>query len=136
MTDVDLGRVIRLKTSIDQAAAAGRMGDQWSPMGGEAMKSAYLAMRQELLLLLDESNLVEEFQRMNPAVPDSRPPVLSNLFAASAYSESYGSALLRMAGWLDGLIQESRMRMEIAALTTARIKEERGTGFRGPQAPE
>jgi hypothetical protein len=36
-----------------------------------------------------------------------------------------------MAGWLDGFVQEARMNLEAQACAQARVKEERGVGFKG-----
>jgi hypothetical protein len=44
------------------------------------------------------------------------------------------SLLETLAGWLEGYVQEARMEMEAAEYAKARVKEERGIGFKSAKS--
>lgn len=112
--------------SIDPGQAA---------MAGEAMASTYARVRSDVREAIPEQYL-EEFDRLFPIAAvqplgAGRGALIHSPTAEAQWFNMARALLASLAGWVNGFVEESRMRMEAQAYAEARVKEERGVGFKG-----
>jgi hypothetical protein len=87
--------------------------------------------RDELLAVLDDvPELREELEQVCPPFTATAPRNRTDLFGFDAYTGRATAALLQMKGWIDGLLREAQMELEAKAYAEARLKQERGVGFK------
>ena len=104
MPDLDTGRLVRLRASIQ-----GSLATDAGPTSGGALKEAESRAYASIVAILPD-DLKEEFESI------FRPPGSSSwgrdddLIAASAGAHRSRERLHAMAGWLDGLIETSQRR--------------------------
>ena len=130
--EIGVGRLLRLRESIQGTLdSANRREGERSPFAGSALAEGHNRYRAEVFdLLKDYPDFVAEFERMCPAFIEQPPPNFHALFEQDAFMIKATSALLQMSGWLSGLIQEAEMEMNARAYAEAKLKEDRGVGFR------
>ncbi len=127
---MDVGKFLRLQGAIKSSLDAIPV-DQ-AAVAADAMLTTYERMRSEVRDAIPKEHH-KEFDRLFPATierpvnnPGGRLALIAGRF------NSARSLLGSMAGWLDGYVQAARMQMEAEAYAQARVKEERGVGFKGP----
>lgn len=128
MMAIDVGKFLRLKGAIQGAMDAVPTGS--AAFSGTSLVDAYLTLRKETAEAIPEE-LAEEFDRQFKPSPFKAGSGMRSIGAGQAQTFNEARALLgKMAGWLDGIIQEARLEAEAAAYAAARLKEERKPGFR------
>lgn len=128
---VDVGRLLRIKGALEGTLkSAMRSEGERSPFAGKALGEGYNRYRAELRDLLEGSGFEAEFDRLCPPLADSAPPPKTDLFGNDAYTGNAAAALHQAIGWVEGLIKESEMRMNAEAYAQAKLKSERGVGFK------
>lgn len=123
---MDVGKFLRLQGAI--RAAHESIPPDHAVMGGTAMERAYERLRIEVQDAIPNEHL-QEFDGLFPEHIGGfghSPRGEAERFHAAR------SLLASMAGWLDGYVQAARMEMEAQAYAEARVKEERGFGFKQP----
>jgi hypothetical protein len=123
---VDVGRLMRLRGTIRATLEAAA---DYGHSNGAVLVDAYQAARAELRATAGE-DLGAELDRI---VPDRS--FGGNETWQDKYDfENAKLMLSRLAGWIDGLIEEaqyaSRLAAESEALAEARLKGESGIGFK------
>lgn len=104
---VDVGKFLRLQGAIDAAVAA-VPADHAATAAG-ALVSAYLTLRQEVRLVVDES-VHDEFDRLfpmmdAPASPNVRLGAGFDPFASADQANKARTRLQMMGGWLGGFLR-------------------------------
>ncbi len=120
---MDVGKFLRLQGAIQSALeeASGKS----STVAGRATEDAYDRLRDAVRDTIPEEDL-EEFDRLFP-----------ESFVALTPLERFGFAqtlLASLSGWLGGYVQQARLDQEARAYAEARVKAERGVGFKGSKA--
>jgi hypothetical protein len=124
---MDVGRVMRLQGAAREAANS--VAEENAVVGAAGMHQAYQRLRDEVESAL-ASELRSEFNRV---CPKNVPAFAINRASAVERAGKFHAArglLLEMVGWLDGIVRHAQMQAEAAAYAAARVKEERGVGFR------
>jgi hypothetical protein len=109
MTDSDIGRLLRLKGSIEAAA-----GVSAEASAANALTENYQRLRAQALAVAEDRELRPEFESMFPEIdPVADPPRHPRLFARWAQEAEIAaqraSALLHsLAGWIEGLLASHR----------------------------
>jgi hypothetical protein len=119
----DPGAFLRLKSAID--ATIGGIDEK--SVAAKAFADAYATFRAEAQRIAQDQGVAEEFSRMFPApTVVARPTVQRGLdpFGLASDANDALSLLVRLSGWLDGFVQEVRLKMEAEAYATARLKHE------------
>jgi len=90
---------------------------------------AYARLRDETSALAG-GDLTDEFGRLFPPVA-ALPTDHDHEFAGNVVAKGNEArlALAQLGGWLDGVILQARMQLEIDAYARERVKAERGMGF-------
>jgi hypothetical protein len=126
---LDVARFLRLQGAINAAVAAVPAGHAATAVS--ALAGSYMNMRAEVRLVIDES-LQDEFDRLFPvmevpAAPDVMGGGGFDPLKSADVANQARTRLNTMGGWLDGFVQDSRIKIEAQAYASARIKEERAT---------
>lgn len=82
-----------------------------------------------VVLILTRQADLEEFDHLFDEWTEKMPST-GNPIPAAAYTARAKEKLSALEGWLDGFAAEARMRAEAEEYPKARIKEERGVGFK------
>jgi hypothetical protein len=127
----DVGRFLRLKNSIEGAVAP--FGEGSSAIAGGALPNAYVSLREEVREAIGPQHQAE-FDRLFPAWNE---PINTSHGIHTATQHSRAKGLLgRLAGWLDGFVQEAQMAMNAQAYAEELVKQERPLGFSPPSSTE
>ena len=131
---VDLGQLLRLKQTIDAAAAV-----QATPESADALVGSYNRLLANVRQLAVDASLETEFDGLFTPVAASAPlspglvgrSMLQNRSAAEVAAASASAMLAQLAGWVDGLIAEQTLEARIKAEAQARVAAEQKppTGF-------
>ncbi len=124
---LDVSRFLRLQGAINAAVAA--IPSDHAATAVTALAGSYMTMREEVRLVIDDS-LRDEFDRLFPVMDvPAAPNVMRgggfDPFKSADIANQARARLKAMGGWLDGFVQEARMKMEAEAYASARVKEER-----------
>lgn len=129
MNDFDVGRLLRLKTSI---AAAAR-GDEVKPADAPSLTSSYRRMRAQVEELVAGGELVAEFNEMFPEIPEFQGPagpgprgLIDWHTEATAAGIEARRLLEQLSGWIEGLIEEQTLAERIQVEAAERVKQEKG----------
>lgn len=120
---IDAGQVLRLKQAIDSTLAG--LGDR--QLAGKALAEAYASFRSEAILIAEDGQLSDEFNRLFPAGPDARQVGASfgsDPFADESEANESRSLLHRLSGWLDGFKDLAQVEANAAAYAKARLRHE------------
>lgn len=125
---LDPRRIIRVRAAV--AAAT----EDSSPSTSVLM-DLYTTSRNQILEMLEDDELVDEFSSLLPGWTDAPGSDLGRAIGASGVTAHAARLRLRtLVGWLDGLIESLRYDAQIAANAEAYAREvvrsERGIGFR------
>ncbi len=129
---MDVGKFLRLQGAISSTVEFAK--DKNSTQAGAAVQDAYYRFRQEVRDAIPEENR-EEFDKL---FPDTLNPSQKAHRQTNPVTdlERYGTAqtlLTSLAGWLGGYVQQARMQAEAEAYAEARVRTERGVGFKANQ---
>ena len=110
MRDLDIGRFLRLRNAVQQAASA--IPADSSGTSGRALPEAYKRFREEALAIVPKEHR-EQFEQVCPEWTTS----LGGSRAEDPFIQSqfYNEARVLMgglAGFLDGYVDETRLRIE------------------------
>ena len=97
MTDLDVGRFIRLKAAIEST-----LGLKAGPMAGPALSEAAERYREQIDAILSE-DLRAEFDALFPRVEPQRSG-RGDMVAMAQAADSARARLLGIEGWLQGLV--------------------------------
>jgi hypothetical protein len=122
----DIGKFMRLRGAIQFAMDAVDPGQ--AAMGGDALARTYERLRGEVREAVHKGYR-DEFDRLFPEQVHRGSGATPAQMSARTYNEAR-SLLGSMAGWLQGFIDEARMQNEVQAFAEARVKAERGVGFK------
>lgn len=124
---MDIGKFLRLQGAIGAAIDSGAEGRD---LGASDLAGTYRRLRAEVRGAVEAQHW-PEFDRLFPeslgGFPQSQRGDAEKLNAARR-------RLAMMAGWLEGFVKEARMDMEAQAYAAARVREERGIGFKGSES--
>lgn len=130
---VDTGRLLRIQGAI-QATIESTLREATggsSPFAGKPLAEAYARFRTELLDALQQHpDLVAEVEKMCPPLVASPPRDNYDLFGHRAFTDRAAAALAQLRGWIQGIIDEAEMEANARAYAVAKLKEERGVGFK------
>ena len=129
MNDFDLGRLLRLKTSI----AAAAQGDKVEPADAPSLTNGYRRMRAQVAELVGGAELEAEFNEMFPEIPEFQgssgpgPRGLIDWHTEATTAGTNAKRLLeQLSGWIEGLIEEQTLAERIQAEAAERVKQEKG----------
>lgn len=129
---MDVGRFLRLQGAIQSAIES--VNDGQAAVAGPAMAERYETLVVEARLTIPETEL-EEFDRLFPKrIEGPRPTGPGNMFGSAKMFNDAKALLGTLAGYLGGYVSEARMQLEADAYAEARIKSERGVGFKRPSS--
>lgn len=124
---MDVRRFLRLQGAV--RAAASSIAEDNAVVSADAMLQSYRRLRDEVRTAIPDED-VAEFDRV---CPENVPSFAANRGVPIQQAGKFHAArglLEQMAGWLDGYIRKAQMQAEAEAYAAARLKEERGVGFR------
>jgi len=126
---IDVGRFVRLVGAIRAAIDSADPG--LAAVAGNALAQTYSRLRAEARNLVPDDRR-DELDRVCPETLQATGG--SRMLLQAARFNAARSALSILAGWLQGFVDEARMAMEARAYAEARVKEERGVGFKPPSS--
>lgn len=128
----DLGHLLRLRETIRSAAGDGTADGIAAP----GLTASYMRLRAEVVVLVADSPLAEEFSRTFPDVDiievKAGPAAAQRLALSAAHSAQEAQGLLRqLAGWIEGLVAEQTLqeRIRAEAVERVRLDTKPATGF-------
>jgi hypothetical protein len=125
---MDAGKFLRLQKMVEAAASSAKESN--AVMAAKAMQEAYNRVRGEV----------------RETIPAARQEEFDRLFKSRLGGYGGGprgeadrfheakTTLATLAGWLGGFVEEARLEAEVEAYAKARIKAERGVGFKAPRS--
>lgn len=119
----DAGVFLRVRSAIDATIA----GIDQGPTAAGALTDAYATFRAEAEQIANAKGVEEEFSRMFPRPTAVQRPSVRGGFdpiAAANDAKQALSLLVRLSGWLDGFVQETRLGFEAEAYAQARLRQE------------
>lgn len=129
MNNFDIGRLLRLKSSI----AAAAQGSKVEPADAPSLTSGYRRMRGQVVELISGGELEAEFNEMFPEIPEFQgasgpgPRGLIDWHTEATTAGINAKRLLeQLSGWIEGLIEEQTLAERIQAEAAERVKREKG----------
>ena len=115
-----IGRIYRLRAAIRSTV------DATPPrvVTRDALEAAYRTFRPEVQLIAEELGLGDEFERLFPAASVGRPSTARPTPEDASRAQSAASLLVRLAGWLDGVVEDVQERQRAEAYARERVKLE------------
>jgi hypothetical protein len=123
--DVDVGKFLRLSNLVTRAMDS--VPFEQAALAGRALAGTYGQVRGEVLAAIPEE-VREEFERLFPESVRTQQDARGAAVEVSRFNAAK-VALGSLAGWLQGFIDEARLRFEAEAYAAERVKQER-IGFR------
>ena len=130
MNKFDIGRLLRLKSSIAAAASGGKV----EPADAPSLTGGYLRMRAQVAELVSGGELEAEFEAMFSEISEfeggSGPGPRGDLIAWHTKATTAGidakRLLEQLSGWIEGLIEEQTLSERIQAEAAEKVKREKG----------